>query len=142
MRHVKKCQWTSLVVQWLRLHASNAGHKNLIPGRRMKIPLAVWQKIKKKKKISYWRYRNKVFPITKYVLLPKRIQHTTDDQSVSPPCNAVVRDTVSSPKISLINRGLGQAQQYVKHFMQRHIYIRSAGVALLLTFNQNTISFL
>ena len=40
-------------------------------------------------------------------------------------CDAVVRDMVSSPKISLVNRGLGQAQQYVKHFMQRHIYIHS-----------------
>ena len=39
---------TSLVVQWLRLHASNAGGMGLIPGWGSKIPQAVWhhQKIK------------------------------------------------------------------------------------------------
>ena len=31
---------TSLVVQWLRLHASNADGMGLIPGQRRKIPHA------------------------------------------------------------------------------------------------------
>ena len=39
---------TSLVVQWLRLCASNAGYAGLIPGQGTKIPHAVWQKKKKK----------------------------------------------------------------------------------------------
>ena len=40
---------TSLVVQWLRLCASNAGGTGLIPGRGTKIPYVMWhsQKIKK-----------------------------------------------------------------------------------------------
>ena len=33
----KKQQKNSLVVQWLRLHASNAGDVGLIPGRGAKI---------------------------------------------------------------------------------------------------------
>ena len=43
---------TSLVVQWLRLHASTAVGAGLIPGRGTKIPHTVWcgQKIKLKKK--------------------------------------------------------------------------------------------
>ena len=44
-----------LAVQWLRLHASNAGGTGLIPGWVTKIPHATWhsQKIKiKKKKIK------------------------------------------------------------------------------------------
>ena len=32
----------SLVVQWLRLHASTAGDTDLIPGWRIKIPYAMW----------------------------------------------------------------------------------------------------
>ena len=35
--------------QWLRLHASHVGGKGSIPGRRTKIPHAMWQKKKKKK---------------------------------------------------------------------------------------------
>ena len=38
---------TSLAVQWLRLHASTAGHTGLIPGRGTKIPHAVWDGQKK-----------------------------------------------------------------------------------------------
>ena len=38
---------TSLVVQWLRLHASNAGGDGLIPGWGIKIPHAMWPKINK-----------------------------------------------------------------------------------------------
>ena len=40
------------MVQWLRLHASNAGGASSIPGRGTKIPHATWrsQKIRKKKK--------------------------------------------------------------------------------------------
>ena len=41
---------TSLVVQWLRLHASNAGGMGLTPGRGTKITHAVWHGQKKKKK--------------------------------------------------------------------------------------------
>ena len=33
---------TSLVVQWLRLHGSNAGGAGLIPGQGTKIPYATW----------------------------------------------------------------------------------------------------
>ena len=40
---------TSLVVQWLRLCASNAGGMSLIPGPGTKIPRATWcgQKVRK-----------------------------------------------------------------------------------------------
>ena len=42
---------TSLVVQWLRRHASNTGDAGLIPGQGTKIPRALWcrQKLKNKK---------------------------------------------------------------------------------------------
>ena len=45
---------TSLVVQWLRLHASNAGGAGSIPGRGTKIPHTAWHgpKIKKTKKTT------------------------------------------------------------------------------------------
>ena len=33
---------TSLVVQWVRLHVSNAGATDSIPGQRAKILHAVW----------------------------------------------------------------------------------------------------
>ena len=36
----------SLVVQWLRLYASNAGGWDSIPGQVAKIPHAAWSKIK------------------------------------------------------------------------------------------------
>ena len=43
---------TSLVVQWVRLHASSTGGVGSIPGRGIKIRQALWhgQKMKKKKK--------------------------------------------------------------------------------------------
>ena len=41
---------TSLVVQWLRLCASNAGSEDKIPGRGTKILHAPWRGQKKKKK--------------------------------------------------------------------------------------------
>ena len=43
----------SLVVQWLRLHTSNAGGAGSIPGQRTKIPYTTQcsQKLKKKKKL-------------------------------------------------------------------------------------------
>ena len=44
------CQGTSLVVQWLRLHTSNAEGMGLIPGQGTKIPHATWCSQKKKKK--------------------------------------------------------------------------------------------
>ena len=40
---IKNIIGTSLVVQWLRLQASNAGgHTDLIPGWGTKIPYATW----------------------------------------------------------------------------------------------------
>ena len=42
---------TSLVVQWLRLCAPNAGGMGSIPGLGTKIPHAVWCSQKKEKKI-------------------------------------------------------------------------------------------
>ena len=41
-----KSQGTSLVVQWLRLHASNTGSMGSIPGLKTKIlpAVGVWQK--------------------------------------------------------------------------------------------------
>ena len=51
---IENKQGTSLVVQWLRLHASNAGGAGLIPGWETKIPRAMWrgQKIEKVKKLK------------------------------------------------------------------------------------------
>ena len=46
---------TSLVVQWLRLHASNAGGTRLIPGQGIKIPNAMRCSQKKKKEGYLWR---------------------------------------------------------------------------------------
>ena len=46
------CLQNSLVVQWVRLHASNAAGAGLIPGQGTKIPYALSQKKKKKKKAS------------------------------------------------------------------------------------------
>ena len=45
---------TSLVVQWLRLCASNSGGTGSIPGQGTKSPHAAWhgQKKKKKKKLK------------------------------------------------------------------------------------------
>ena len=40
---------TSLAVQWLRLHASNAGGAGSIPSPVTKIPHAMWHGQKKKK---------------------------------------------------------------------------------------------
>ena len=37
------CLGTSLTVQWLRLHASNAGTAGSNPGRATKIPHAAWR---------------------------------------------------------------------------------------------------
>ena len=44
---------TSLAVQCLRLHASNAGDAGSIPGWGTKIPHPAWHGQKKKKKKSY-----------------------------------------------------------------------------------------
>ena len=41
---------TSFVVQWLRLHAPNAGDSGLIPGQGTKTPYALQPKIYLKKK--------------------------------------------------------------------------------------------
>ena len=48
--------WTSLAVQWLRLHASTAGGGGSVPGWGTKNPQSVQygQKIKKKKKKTAW----------------------------------------------------------------------------------------
>ena len=45
----KKTLGTSLVVQWLRLLAPNAGGMGPIPGQGTKIPHATWHDQKKKK---------------------------------------------------------------------------------------------
>ena len=47
---------TSLVVQWLRLYASNAGGMGLIPGQGPKIPLVTWhgQGEKKRMNVIHW----------------------------------------------------------------------------------------
>ena len=54
MKHLDKNNGlaTSLVVQWLRLHASNAGDLDSVPGQGTKIPHAAWcgQKINLKNK--------------------------------------------------------------------------------------------
>ena len=42
--------WTSLMVQWLRLHTSAAGGTGLIPGRGNKVLHAAWCAQKRKKK--------------------------------------------------------------------------------------------
>jgi len=41
---LKAIPWTSLAVQGLRFHASNAGGAGLIHGQRTKIPHAAWPK--------------------------------------------------------------------------------------------------
>ena len=48
----KLCNRTLLVVQWLRLHASNAGSTGSISGWGTEIPHAAWLSQKKKKKIK------------------------------------------------------------------------------------------
>ena len=40
--NLKKWLGTSLVVQWLRFHASTVGSTDSIPGWRTKIPHATW----------------------------------------------------------------------------------------------------
>ena len=47
---------TSLVVQWLRLHASTAGGGGSIPGQGTKIPHALGHGQKKKKKGGKYIY--------------------------------------------------------------------------------------
>ena len=52
---------TSLVGQWLRLHASNAEGPGSNPGQGTKIPHAVWcdQKLINLKKEIYFKYKDK-----------------------------------------------------------------------------------
>ena len=45
---LKSFSGTSLVVQWLRLHTSNAGGRGSVPGQGIKIPHATWYSKKKK----------------------------------------------------------------------------------------------
>ena len=45
-----KTQGFPLAIQWLRLHSSNAGVTDLIPGQETKIPYAMQYSKKKKKK--------------------------------------------------------------------------------------------
>ena len=42
MAYSKKMNGTSLVAQWLRLHAPEAGDMGSIPGQGTKIPHAAW----------------------------------------------------------------------------------------------------
>ena len=51
--HLRLLPGVSLVVQWLRLHASNAGGMGSIPGQGTKIPHASRPKKKKLKKKKY-----------------------------------------------------------------------------------------
>ena len=53
---IKHCR-TSLVVQWLRLHASNARDTGLIPGQETKIPHALQCGQEKKKKLQPHRLK-------------------------------------------------------------------------------------
>ena len=58
---------TSLVVHWLRLHASNAGGMGSIPGGGTKIPHAMWHGQKEKKKgLNKTYYENE-----KYIYIGK-----------------------------------------------------------------------
>ena len=50
--HKKYLLWTSLAVQWLRLHTSTAGDTGSIPGRGTKIPQSCT--VQPKKKICSW----------------------------------------------------------------------------------------
>ena len=52
-------QGISPVVQWLRLHASNAGGMGSIPGQGTKIPHIVWLGEKSKKKINKRRRKGR-----------------------------------------------------------------------------------
>ena len=56
--------WTSLMVQWLRLHTSAAGGTGLIPGRGNKVLHAAWcaQKRKKLKEMSMAFFYLFIFP--------------------------------------------------------------------------------
>ena len=49
INHQRVKTGTSLVVQWLGLHASNAGDMGSIPGWETKIPHATWHAKKKRK---------------------------------------------------------------------------------------------
>ena len=57
MKYCREQEWmnyrTSLAVQWLRFHASNAGGMGSIPDLGIKIPHAMWPS-KKKKKRNEW----------------------------------------------------------------------------------------
>ena len=53
---------TFLVVQWLRLHASNARGRSLIPGRGNKIPQPMWCSQKKKKKRAWKKSEKQLYP--------------------------------------------------------------------------------
>ena len=52
MNQLKKLnqEWTSLAIQWLRLHASSVGDASSIPGQGTGIPCVVGLKNAKKKK--------------------------------------------------------------------------------------------
>ena len=49
INHQRVKTGTSLVVQWLGLHASNAGDMGSIPGWETKMPHATWHAKKKRK---------------------------------------------------------------------------------------------
>ena len=57
--------WTSLAVQWLRLHTSTAGGTDSIPGQGTKIPQATWHSQKKKKNIYIYIYDFPGGPVVK-----------------------------------------------------------------------------
>ena len=51
---------TSLAVQWLRFHASNAGGMGSIPDLGIKIPHAMWPSKKKKKGMNELRFTHHI----------------------------------------------------------------------------------
>ena len=65
---------TSLTVQWLRLHAFNAGHLGSIPGWGTKIPYAIWCSQKKKKKKAAISDQISDFQHLEDILTPTAVQ--------------------------------------------------------------------
>ena len=76
---------TSQVVQWLRLHASNAGGAGSIPGQRSKIPRSVGHNQKVKNRTAMWSSRPTSECLSKRIKIrtSKRYLHSHVDCSIS-----------------------------------------------------------